>query len=131
MFFFMNSIGVFAYESGVPDFKNEESEIIEFEMYPLICVLTAEQDTCKRSITITFEEIPTEKICIFVKGQQQTKQCFSDLKVKSFKYKVHADTNILLVMRGDVSRQVYGAKEFKVTQYKPKRLRRRFGWGLL
>jgi len=127
----MNSVSVFAFESGSPAFKNEEIDIIEFEMYPLICVLTAEQNTCKRNITITLEEIPTERICIYVKDQLQTKQCFSDLKVKSLKYKVHADKNILLVMRGDVSRQVYGLKEFKVIQYKPKRLRRRFGWGLL
>ncbi|WP_170309650.1 DUF3019 domain-containing protein [Litorilituus lipolyticus] len=102
-----------------------------FSLQPEICVLESPQSFCHQTVVFEFIDQPPHNICIYIKQNLASKQCYSSKHRSIFNYVVNTDTSIELVIEDEITHKILGITEFKVTKYKPVRQRRRFSWNLL
>lgn len=111
--------------NSAPDFGS----VVKIQ--PSICVLTKKQNQCQQTVFIDFIRSAPKNVCIYVKNNQQNKQCYNTNNVSQLKYKINTNISIQLIIENSVTGEVLNTLPFKVVQYKPVRKRRRFSWSLL
>ncbi|WP_346840218.1 DUF3019 domain-containing protein [Microbulbifer sp. SAOS-129_SWC] len=102
----------------------------ELSLTPSLCAIDANETRCDISVSITFAADDNQRYCLAISDRGLIR-CFAGNRLRDMHVYIATDKSLeFLITEGDSGNQV-ASKILKVARYRPKRHRRRYGWGLL
>ena len=102
----------------------------ELHLTPSLCAIDQGEERCNISVSVTFVADDNERYCLTISDRGLIR-CFAGNSLSDAHIYIATDKSLqFLVTEGESGEEV-ASETFKVARYRPKRHKRRYGWGLL
>ena len=102
----------------------------ELHLTPSLCAIDADETRCDISVSVTFEPDDNERYCLTISDRGLIR-CFAGNSLNGMQVYVATDKNLQFQVTEGESGEPVASETLKVARYRPKRHKRRYGWGLL
>ena len=106
------------------------AEAAELRVTPALCAIGEDEEKCRISVTVMFTPDSDDRYCLTI-ARRELVECFTSDKRSEMQIAIAADEDVQFqVTEAATGNRVAGAT-LKVAKFRPKRHKRRYGWGLL
>lgn len=102
----------------------------ELRLTPSLCAIDEDETRCDISVSVTFVPDDNERYCLTISDRGLVR-CFAGNSFTDVELYIATDKNLQFQVTNGESGRPVANETFKVARYRPKRHKRRYGWGLL